>query len=184
MGVPSQPFGERFQAINLIKRYVYALSLGVKKVFWWNMVEGEFPLEVDHPSNHFGLVYDGIGPGDPGYGVKKLAYYSYKKMIEVLEGTDWTAVKTVQASDGMYVYQFSKNGKPIWVVWNDRAGTRNVTISDVSSNKVRVTQAVPPFETGKEVTGYDTAFKPEIKSLPDGKITIGLKETPVFVEAL
>lgn len=46
---PSAPFGERFQAINLVKRFVYSLTFGVKKVFWWNMIEGEYPLEVDKP---------------------------------------------------------------------------------------------------------------------------------------
>jgi hypothetical protein len=63
--VPSKPFGERFQSINLVKRYIYSLSFGGKKIFWWNMIEGEGPLlEEDKPSNHFGLVYDGIGKDD------------------------------------------------------------------------------------------------------------------------
>ncbi|MEK6868636.1 MAG: hypothetical protein AABX63_04230, partial [Nanoarchaeota archaeon] len=46
IATPSKPYGEKAQAISLIKRYIYPLSFGVKKIFWWNMIEGEYPLEV------------------------------------------------------------------------------------------------------------------------------------------
>ncbi len=180
--VPSEPFGERFQAINLFKRCVYPLSFGVKKVFWWNMIEGEYPLEVDKPMNHYGLVYDGIGKDDPGYGVKKLSYYTYKKMVEVLEGSDWNNIEIIQESDNVYIYKFTKDGKPIWVAWNDNSASKTITILGITSNQVEITEAVPKYESGKDVIDYSAAFKTETKSVSDGKLTITLSDKPVFIE--
>ncbi|NOY36881.1 MAG: hypothetical protein GXO83_04835 [Chlorobi bacterium] len=180
--VPSQPFGERFQAINLIKRFVYPLSFGVKKIFWWNMIEGEYPLETDKPSNYFGLVYDGIGKGDPGYGTKKLSYYTYKKMVEVLEGSDWNNIKIIKESDGIYVYKFVKDDKPIYVAWNDNKKEKQITISGINPAKVRIIDAVPKYESGKDVSDYNAAFETEIKTVQNGKITIILGDNPVYVE--
>lgn len=180
--LPSKPYGERLQAIGLIKRYIYPLSFGVKKVFWWNMIEGEYPLEVDKPSNHFGLVYDGLGKDDPGYGVKKLSYYTYKKMVEVLEGSDWDNIQMIQESDGVYVYKFNKNGESIWITWNVNKEKKQITISGINSNSVKITEAVPKYESGKEVTDYNTAFNTETKIVEANKITLTLKDKPVFVE--
>lgn len=179
----NKPFGERFQAVNLFKRYVYSLSFGAKKIFWWNMIEGEGPLLADNqPSDHFGLIYDGIGNGDPGYGTKKLSYYTYKKMVEVLEGSDWDNMQTIQESDGLYIYKFTKNNKPIWVAWNDNSGEKTITISGISSSSVKITEAVPKYESGKDVADYSTAFNTETKTASGGKITITLGDKPVFVE--
>lgn len=187
--MPSRPFGEKIQATNLFKRYIYPLSFGVKKIFWWNMIEGEGPdLENENkPSNHYGPVYDGIGKDDPGYGVKKLSYYTYKKMTEILEGSDWDNIQTIQESGGIYIYKFIKpfdfaQGKPIWVAWNDNKEEREIIISGISSSKVKVTEAVPKYASGKEVEDYNAAFNTETKSVQDGKVNITLKNVPLFVE--
>ena len=174
--------GEKAQAASLVKRYVYPLSFGVKKVFWWNMIEGEYPLEVDKPANHLGLVYDGIGKDDPGYGVKKLAYYTYKKMIEILEGSDWDNIQAIQESDGVYIYKFVKDSKPIWIVWNDNSAEKQITISGITSSQVKITEAVPKYESGVDVKDYSAAFNIETKSVQNGKVIITLKDIPVFIE--
>jgi len=196
--VPSKPFGEILQAINLIKSYVYPLSFGVKKVFWWNMIEGEPPIEGDQSSNHFGLVYDGIGQGDPGYGIKKLSYYTYKKMIEVLEGSDWNNIKAIKEEQndayGLFLYKFTRNGKPVYVGWFDcfdeqkcsviRIDLRAELSFDRDVKTIKITEAVPKYKSGKEVADYSTAFNSEIKSADGGKITIALKKVPVIAEEL
>ncbi len=182
--VPSKPFGERFQAINLFKRYIYPLSFKVKKIFWWNMIEGEYPLEVDKPPNHFGLVYDGIGEGDPGYGIKKLSYYTYKKMVEVLEGSDWDNIEIIQESDNICVYKFIKTdtGRSVWVAWNDNNERKEITISGISSKNVMIIKVVPKYESGKAVSDYNTAFQTDTLSISGGSVSFYLKEVPVFVE--
>ncbi|OHB04138.1 MAG: hypothetical protein A2920_01770 [Candidatus Zambryskibacteria bacterium RIFCSPLOWO2_01_FULL_43_17] len=176
---------EKKQAGDLIKHFIYPLTFGVKKVFWaWAMVEGTSPIDDNDFFDNTGLIYDGIGEGDLGYGVKKLAYYTYKKMVEVLEGSDWNNIQTIQESesDGIYVYKFTKSGKPIWVAWNDNSAGKTITITGIDSQQVKITEAVPKYESGKEVMDYATAFNTETKSVSNGRITITLGDKPVFVE--
>jgi len=47
---------------------------------------------------------------------------------------------------------------------------------------VKITEAVPKYESGKDVTDYSAAFNTETKSASNGKITITLGDKPVFVE--
>lgn len=180
--IPSVPFGEKAQAADLVKRFVYPLSFGAKKIFWWNAIEGEPPLETDKPSNHMGVIYDGTGSNDPGYEVKKLSYYTYEKLIEVLEGSDWSNVEAVQESSGVYIYKFTKNNNPIWVAWNENGTEKEITISGLVSSQAKITEAVPKYESGKGVVDYNSAFSVETKAARGGKIYLILKDTPVFIE--
>ena len=181
-GQLSPPQSEKEQASALVKYYLYNLSKSVKKIFWaWGILEG-----FEGPENNIfdktGLIYDGYFSDDLGLGVKKLSYYAYKKMVEVLEGSDWNNIETIQETGGVYVYKFTKNGKPIWVAWNDNAGEKQITISGVNSSSVKITESVPNYSSGKEVKDYATAFKTEIKQIINNKLTIILSETPVFEE--
>lgn len=112
---------ESQQASDLIKRYVYGLSLGIKKIFWaWGMVEGF--KNNDSYFDHTGIIYDGKFSDDEGYGVKKLAYYNYKLMTTLLEGSDLSTIRTIMnGEDNIYAFKFTqkKYGKPVYVVWWD-----------------------------------------------------------------
>ena len=132
--------------------------------------------------NKTGLIYDGQDSDDLGFGIKKLSYYAYKKMVEALEGSDWDNIETVQEKDGVYVYKFMKGGKPIWVAWNDNSGEKQITISGVNSSSVKITEAVPKYETGKEISDYSSAFSTKTESVENGKVVIKIKDAPVFVE--
>ncbi|KKR76597.1 MAG: hypothetical protein UU20_C0022G0010 [Parcubacteria group bacterium GW2011_GWE2_40_8] len=116
--------------------------------------------------------------------MKKLSYYTYKKMVEILEGSDWDNIEAIQEKDGVYVYKFTKDGKPIWVAWNDNNGEKQVVISGVNSSSVKITESVPNYGSGKEVKDYATAFKTETRQVTDNKLTITLNESPVFVEEM
>ena len=171
---------ERQQAIDLVRRYIYPLSFGIKKVFWaWGLREG---FHYDEGFFDFtGLIYDGKFAYDEGRGVRKLAYYTYKKMVEVLEGSDWNNIQTIQEKDGIYIYKFTKQGKPIWVAWNDNPQESQITISGVTSGQVKITEAIPQYESGKEVTYYNAAFKTETKDVSGGRISVTLGNIPVFI---
>ncbi len=192
-GLPYQ--NEKQQAEGLFKAYISALSYGVEKIFWaWNIVEG-FQRDCGI-FDYTGLVYDGcdcvnnkytcgLNVGyDKGKDVKKLAYYTYKKMVETLESSDWNNIQTIQESDGIYIYKFTKNNKPIWVVWNDNSQEKQITISGTNSNQVKITEAVPKYESGKEVIDDNTAFNTETKFVQNGEISIILSDTPIFIEEM
>ena len=111
-------------------------------------------------------------------------------MVEILDGSDWSNIQTVQEKDGVYVYKFTKpfddtqgrQSKPIWVAWNDNSAEKQITISGITSTQIKTTEAVPKYTSGKEVTDYSTAFNTETKAVSGGKVTLTLKDKPVFVE--
>lgn len=183
------PQTERQQALDYLKRFIYPLSFGVKKIFpAFGLMEG-----FKYDSGYFdftGLIYDGWGAGDLGLGVKKLSYYTYKKMTEILEGSDWNNIQTIQESGDFYIYRFTKSGKPIYVAWWDYFNdttytpgkTKQATITNIQGNSVLITEVVPMFSSGKDVTDYSTAFNKETKPVTTGQVTITLGDSPVFVE--
>ncbi|OGW41039.1 MAG: hypothetical protein A2X57_10575 [Nitrospirae bacterium GWD2_57_8] len=190
------PFqSEKEQAIDLVRRLIYPLTFGVKKVFWaWGIVDC---AASEGPDGHMGLIYNGKGPGNPGYGVKKLSYYTYKKMIEVLEGSDWNNIQMIRDEQndayGIFLCKFMKNGKPVYVGWFScfdeqkcsrmKIDARAEISLDIEAKQVIITRAVPRYEAGKDVVDYKTAFEAGTKTVSDGKATVVLEEVPVFVEA-
>lgn len=176
---------EHQQARDVVKRCVYSLSLGIKKVFLaFGLIEGFH--HSDGYFDHTGLVYNGEGSDDLGLGVKKLSYYAYKKMVDVLEGSDLDDIQVIQEQDGIYIYKFTRQGKPIWVVWNENDKPRTVRIALTDDiEEVRITEAVPKYETGKEVTDYSKAFNELQGRFVAGKPTqleIELGIRPLFIE--
>lgn len=171
---------EKKQANDLLREYVYSLANGIKKIFWVTLTEWHgFENRSNSPWDNIGLINNPLNDGESH---KKLAYYTYKKMVEVLEGSDWNNIQTIQESGSVYVYKFNKSGKNIWVAWNDNSAEKQAIISGITSSQVKITEAVPKYESGKEVTDYNTAFNTETKTVNEGKINITLKDKPIFVE--
>ena len=173
---------ETKQAVDLFKTYVYSLANGVDKVFLWSGLTETYKFDPTTPNG----IFDNVGlinnPQNDGKSHKKLSYYTYKKMVEVLDGSDWNNIQTIQELDRIYIYKFIKNNKSIWVAWNDSSQEKQITISGISSSQVKIIQAVPKYESGKEVTDYNTAFETEVKTVSSEKITITLGDIPMFVE--
>jgi len=155
----SFPFqSEKEQAADYFKRFVFSLSMGIKKLFpAFGLIEGF--VNDDGYFDHTGLIYDGRGSDDLGWGVKKLSYYTYKKMTEVLEGSDWESIETVQEKDDIYIYKFNKSGKPIWVAWNDQKESKTVRlIMNKNIKDIKIIEVLPKYEFGRDVANYHTAF--------------------------
>jgi len=185
---------ETEQASGLVKTYVYAISLGIDKIFW-NLVYERSDFEPGHatpfpqtPFNHYGLINNPTNAD--GLSHKKLAYYTYKKMIDVLDGSDWMNVQSVQESDDICAYHFDKQGKATYVIWwdyfNDPAympgDKKKVILSDLDGTTARVTEAVPEVQSGDLVSDYSTAFKEESVNIHKDKLTLTLGENPVYIE--
>ena len=180
-GVTYETHSEKEHASSLIKRYIYSLVAGVDKIYWCQIVEQHgYGGVVNGYFDNVALINNPRNPD--GLSHKKLAYYTYKKMVEVLEGSDWNDIQTIQESDGIYIYKLTKNNKPIWVAWNDNSTEKQITISGINSVQVKITEAIPKYESGKDVTDYSIAFETETKTISGGKLTTTLSDVPVFVE--
>ncbi len=184
---------ETVQAWGLLKTYIYSISIGIDKIFWNLVIERyNFGGQSSNAFNHYGIVNNPQNDGDSS---KKLSYFAYKKMIEILDGSDWANTVTVQEDtvNNVFVYKFIKNGNPIYVAWWDYFNTTGynqgdsiaVTINGLSSiTKVSVTQAVPKDTSGISITNYNTAFKSDTVNVQGNSATFYIKEKPVFVEKL
>ncbi len=183
---------ETDQASSLIKRYISPLAEGVKKIMWaWGTTES-FKKDCNF-FDYTGLVYDGcdcnesgkyvcssaIG-NDLGVGVKKLGYYTYKQMVEKLEGSDWNNIETIQESNDVYVYKFTnkKTDKPTWVAWSD-SGSGSVSLISLGLDSAKVTEAVPNATDGSLIDDND--YPNFFKTYGTTK-SIELGDVPVFIE--
>ncbi|MBI5741183.1 MAG: hypothetical protein HZA16_10740 [Nitrospirae bacterium] len=182
---------EARQAGDYIKRYVYSLSLGIKKIFpAFGLIEGF--RGIDGYFDHTGLIYDGEGD-DPGLGVRKLGYYSYKLMTDTLEGARWDQVETIRESDNVYIYKFTKNGKSIFVAWWDYFNETDYSGGDIKTvaldtdftGAAYITNAVPNADAGLNLNAgdYPDFFeKTAAQTATDGQITLHLQESPLFIQ--
>ena len=167
------------QARDIVRLYVYALAYGQKKLFWTNTIEYDWTKDDSSAFDYMGLINN---PGNTdGLSHKKLSYYTYKKMVEVLEGSDWDNIQIIQEKDGVYVYKFIKNALPVWVAWNDNEAEKQVIVSGMQSKQARITEAVPKRESGKDVTDYKGAFNAKSEKIRNGKITLTIKDIPIFI---
>jgi GH35 family endo-1,4-beta-xylanase len=197
------------QASELIKRYVHPLANNIKKVFWRCIKESASYSRKFNHNDYFdntGLVYNGCsvingnfiyninGVGeDLGDSVEKLSYFTYKKMTEKLEESNWDSTTTVMDNiNNKYVYKFinDSTGKPTYVAWwdyfDDITYTADdsslITLSGIYANHVIVTNAVPNETSGISITDYNTAFNIDTLSVSSGSVSFYLKESPVFIE--
>lgn len=109
---------EREQAAEMVKRHVVALHGGVEKVFWaWGMVEGFGETGDNDFFDNTGFVYDGKGPDDPGRGVRKVVYWSYRQMTGLLRSWDGKPPEKLDAGEGVHAYRFGFDGGGVTAVW-------------------------------------------------------------------
>lgn len=177
---------EREQAIDLLRKYFVGAALGFDQIHNNGQIIEE-PLSIiakhDIPE---GRTYDALiyNPEvNVGMSSKKLAYYSLKKVIEKLEGFD--SVQTIKENDnGIFIYKFIKQEKPIWVAWNDNHDPERVKITNDSYiYKVVITQAIPKYEYGEDVADYSTAFDIKDRPVQNNNFIVMIDENPVFIEA-
>ena len=197
--IPAQT--EQEQAGDYMRRYVYPIANRVSKVFFaYGLMEGISDAQVNDYYDNTGFLYDSrcdldcknIWPNgqEPARGTKKLSYYSFKLMTEKLEGSDWSNVRTIiDGANNVYAFQFTNKttGRKVYVAWYDywnspSQTTKEVTIPVGLNGKVKITEAIPKYELGRDVTSYATAFNTGVVNVANGAVAIRLGQSPVYVE--
>lgn len=184
---------EPLQAGYVIRSYVASLANGQKKQFWTKTVEYNYNENIIFA--HTGLVHNPLNTD--GLSHKKLGYYTYKLMIEKLEGSDWENIQTlIDSENNVYAYKFAKKetGEPVYVVWWDwfydtdyeEGNTMIVDLAVGDVDSVIIIQAVPDAESGADLDENDFPdfFATESKQVVEGTVTITLGINPVFVEVI
>lgn len=121
--IPAQ--SERLQAAEMVKRHAVARAAGVEKIFWaWGMEEGFMAPDDNDFFDNTGFVYDGLGPGDPGKGTRKIVFWSYQRMTQLLRGWDGSRPEKIAAGDGVHAYRFRSSSSPdaptVIVAWKEQ----------------------------------------------------------------
>ncbi len=169
-----RPQSEAQQAGDLLRRYVYPLSLGVQKTFWaFGLVEG-FKHD-DGYFDHTGLIYNGHESGDRGRGVRKLGYYTYILMTEKLEGKRFIE-DILDLPAHVYAYRFGNKADSVIVVWWDWWNEPGITEKAV----------VLPIKTDARITGAITDRKGirrswDVKARGD-QVAFKLGKEPLFIQ--
>jgi len=179
MEVAGIPSPEKAHAMDMFKRHIYALSVGVKKVFWSGLAQR--PPHAGHTGMKEPDLLEKVTFID-AQGNRKLAYYTYKKLVEVFDGVDLDRIQTIKEGPDVYVFKFIKNGKPIWCVWNEfhRPVKEKIKIMPGVKN-VRVIDALPLASTGRKVVDYAGAFRSSVTSVSNGTIELEIGDVPLII---
>jgi hypothetical protein len=174
---------EREQAQELLKRYVFGLAHGVRKIFW------------DGPVSAGGESFFGLGGIVHENGEYLLSYYTYKKMVEKLAGSDWNNVETIDTGiQNINVIKFVKKNTrvPVYVAWWDfyKEGEKSGAFGRdfrewrlrIDSPQVKITHAIPYAESGADIRDYKSAFRTETLPVRGSSITIPFRQDPFFIE--
>jgi len=176
------PQTEFQQASGLVRSYIFAIAQGVDKIFWNEVFERyHFGGAQRNPFNYYGLVNNPLN--DDGRSHKKLAYYAYKKMVEVLEGSDWKNMVKVKEDGGIFIYRLDRQGKTTTIAWNDGDVESGVVVTGLKTPHVKVTNAVPIMNSGMEVVDYVMSFKERIVETEENGVRLMLGFNPVYIEA-
>jgi hypothetical protein len=190
-----QGWTEKEHAGDVVRRYAYTIANGQKKLFWTRIVEYDWTDDDSSIFDYIGLVNNPLNTDGKDW--KKLAYYTYKLMVEKLEGSDWDSITTIIDSiDNKYAYKFinESTGEPTYVAWWDYFNDPEYVPEDLIEfelyvgdiDSVIITQAVPDAESGADLDpdDYPDFFLTETKPVIDGIVTVVLGESPVFVEEM
>src|SRR3989304_6162331 len=160
---------------------------------------------IHNQFNLVGLVYNGIPKKgacdgqlpcpDPGDGVKKLSYYTYKFLIEKFEGSDWDTLKMFTDSHkDLYLFRVIKRGTQVYIMWWDKAQNdlekqKYVTLSvSPTGNKYKalLTEAVPNAASGANLNekDYPNFFTITQLDIKDKMLKIVLTDRPVYIEGV
>lgn len=222
---------EEDQASYLAKRAIYLLANGADQVQSATYIEHYgYKDSIHNWFTMMGFVYNGIPQEenikqkknnkkadysscdnqlpcpDPGEGVKKLSYFTYKKLIEILKGSDTSKIVLLETKkEDTYLYKIDNGGETAYFAWwdwwnkcprpdsskpemNTECVNKNkpTVFIDVGSDiySVKITEIVPNFNSGKEAgrVGYSNAFKNMVKETKEGSVAITLGIKPVYIK--
>ncbi len=107
---------EARQAALLLDTYLWLLTHGCRKIFWANLQDRGPSIKTP---------YAGVITRD---GDLKLAYYTHRRLAELLGGSDLANTKGISdGEEGLYVFRLRRLdlNRPIFLIWQARPSRRN-----------------------------------------------------------
>jgi len=168
------------QSRYVVQGNVRAMAAGVEAAIWYKLVD-------DGVGNYeYGLLRTDLSP--------KPAYWAYKTVTDELMGAVYDHQMTVGETGWTDVegYEFRMpNGKRKWVLWTPtKASGETVRAVSFPASRVRVVpkqkynDAYPDTEIPGVVQVIDDGGAGDLGPAGDGKVTINVSASPIFVESL
>ena len=157
----SGPLLEKYQAENLVKRICITLSLGVSQIYPAWMRDQKKPV-------NWYFAHIALTDTD---GRKKPHYYTYKILIDKLEG--FKSLEEFKKDSEEKIIKFTFEDKnPIFVIWND-GEEKEIDFSPyINTSEVKITHII----TDRDKTDKDV----KIEVVPANSVNTGI--TPIFLE--
>jgi hypothetical protein len=155
----------RINSRDIVARSVMALAAGVEKLWYWDLVS---------PGNH--LVFGKLRLMDESFTKRFPAFYSYKRMVEILEGIESTRQLDTNKND-IYAFEVRKNtGEVVYIMWEKRD-----PFHGEDQPKTRFQFALPRSDwAGVKIT--DVFGKESKGTITNGILPLDIDDTPLFVE--
>lgn len=181
----------RTAADYLVRTYCLLLAEGARCIEWYQFQDGTWYAAAPNPKDiefNFGVVYTDLSPKPP--------YVAFGTLTERLEGADYIG-RLDLGDEELYGLRFERDGKPIDVLWSykekhecDVAWWPPEQYADVSRHPMEPWQQrwnVPVsvnLPATREVQVTDLMGNPRQGESTDGKVTLSLTGSPVFVTGL
>ncbi|UKS27042.1 glycosyl hydrolase [Paenibacillus sp. HWE-109] len=149
---------EKTQADYLVRAYVQALSAGVEKIFWYDLMNDG--MQADYGENNFGLIRHQDDP--KGQFTPKPAYAAYGAMTRELLGATFVEQETV--GTGITSYRFDKNGQKLRTVWAN-------------------TPVQAAIQTNSPIQIMDIMGNTETFTPLNGKVYMTLTAEPIYIQS-
>lgn len=155
--VGSRGVNEKLQANYLLRGHVIALSSGVEKMIWYDLMDDG--MQADLNEDNFGMIRN--EKSLLGAYTAKPAYVSYAVMTRELTGAQFEEVEAVE--EPIHSYRFVQDQQHVRVVW----ATKDTIIQIAADAPIEIT---------------DMMGNTELYSPLNGKITLSLTGEPYYVK--
>ncbi|MFD0714360.1 DNRLRE domain-containing protein [Paenibacillus sp. GCM10027626] len=155
--VGSRGINEKLQADYLLRGHVIALSSGVDKMIWYDLMDDG--MQTDLNEDNFGIIRN--EKSLLGAHTAKPAYVSYAVMTRELTGAQFEEVEAVD--EPIHSYRFVKDQQPVRVVW----ATEDTIINIATDTPIEIT---------------DLMGNTELYAPLNGKVILSLTGEPYYVK--
>lgn len=198
---------EHEQSEYLFKRFIWNIANGAELILYGDIRE-DTALHDTYSLN--GLMYNGIPDitycnaqicdtdyfkpcPDPGDGIKKLSYFTFKFLNNKMQNYDWSNIDTISnGNNDVYIYKLlnTSTSDTVWIAWWDYWNDTTISAKNISLyvgsswTSSKITDAIPDVVSGMQLNPalYPSFFADTILSVINDSVYLTLQKSPLFIE--
>ncbi len=140
---PLYGYMEDLHAGEVVKRYLYAITSGIEKIFWSSL----------HVTPGWPEKYQNLSLIDT-YNRNKQAFYTYKTLVSKIDGYD--TIEPIDIGAGVNCFKVTRQSTVTYILWSDQRGTGTLTLP---ASTLRVTNTVSQKSRTFSYKGGDLSLR-------------------------